>query len=234
MVIVAFLERGDGDAHRLDISEDAAVDRLLLQLPVEALGHPVGLGLGDEREAWRDAPELGRVEEIVGGVLRTVVHAQCQPAPGIGAGGAKIAVQALGDWLQGGEALANLDRMDADTTGIAMIDGREHPDPAFIDGLDTNAVGAPHLVRAIRVDDRPVVQHRPPWGRRWRESNWFSRIRRSTRARETRMAARRSSSDTFGFGPRRAGSSATTLAACRWAQLVERGNSSTRQTRSRP
>ena len=74
MGMVAFLEGGDGDAHLLDISEDAAVDRLLLQRPVEALGHPVGLGLGDEREAWRDALKLDLVEEIVGGVLRTVVH----------------------------------------------------------------------------------------------------------------------------------------------------------------
>jgi len=45
MAIVAFLERGDGDAHRIDIPEDAAVDRLFLQRSVKALGYPVGLRL---------------------------------------------------------------------------------------------------------------------------------------------------------------------------------------------
>ena len=58
MTIVAFLELGDGEAHLLDIPEDAAVDRLFLQRPVEAFGHPVGLGFGDEGEAGRDAPDL--------------------------------------------------------------------------------------------------------------------------------------------------------------------------------
>lgn len=163
MTIVAFLELGDGEAHLLDIPEDAAVDRLFLQRPVEAFGHPVGLGFGDEGEAGRDAPELHLVEEIVGGVLRAVVHAQSQPAPGIGADGAELGQQALDDRLQGGEAVADFDRMDADAAGIAMIDSREHPDPAFIDGLDANAVGAPHLVRAIR-GDRPIMQRRHALG----------------------------------------------------------------------
>jgi hypothetical protein len=56
--------------------------------------------------------------------LRTVVHAQTQPASGIGAGGAKLCLEALGDRLQGREAVADLDRMDADAAGIVVIDRR--------------------------------------------------------------------------------------------------------------
>jgi hypothetical protein len=64
------------------------VDHLLLQRPVETLGYTIGLWLGDKGEARRNTPELDRVEEIIGGVLCAVVHAQNQPASGIGACGA--------------------------------------------------------------------------------------------------------------------------------------------------
>lgn len=59
MVIVTLLERGDGGAQLLDVFEDAAVNGLLLECPVEALGDAVGLRLGNEGEARCDAPELG-------------------------------------------------------------------------------------------------------------------------------------------------------------------------------
>ncbi len=88
MVIVAVLERGDGGAHLLDVPEDAAVNGLFLERPVEALGDAVGLRLGNEGEARCDAPELDLVEEVVGGLLRALVHAQRQAASGVGAGGA--------------------------------------------------------------------------------------------------------------------------------------------------
>jgi hypothetical protein len=52
--------------------------------------------------------------------------------------------------------IAGLDRMDADAKGIKVIHGSEHPDPALIDGLDTNTVSAPHFVRAVR-GNRSVV-----------------------------------------------------------------------------
>ncbi len=159
MTVVAFLEFADRGTHLHDVAEDAAVDGLLLQRPVEALGDAVGLRLGTQGEARGDAPELDLVEEVVGGVLRAVVHAQGEAAPGAGAGGAELGQQALADRLKRGKAVADLDRMDADAAGIEMVDRREHPDPALIDGLDADAVGAPHLVRAIR-GDRPVVQHR--------------------------------------------------------------------------
>ncbi len=58
MVIVAIAERGHGGAHLFDIAEDAAMNGLLLQRPIEALGDAVGLRFGNEGEARRDAPEL--------------------------------------------------------------------------------------------------------------------------------------------------------------------------------
>ena len=240
-MIVAFLERGDGEAPFLDVSKDAAVNGLFLERAVEALGDAVGLRLSNEGEAWRDAPELDLVEEVVGGVLRAIVHAQGQAASGIGAGGAELCLETLGNWLQGREAVADLGGMDADAAGIEMIDGREYPDPVFIDGLDADAIGAPiSLGRCMaRV---PSCSTGAPCGRRCGESNEFSRIRRNTRprptrmlprrrnraqtlrgpspvkgeaARSSRMAVRRSASDPFGFGPRRAGWSGTTGGACR-------------------
>ena len=48
MVIVTLLERGDGGAQLLDVFEDAAVNGLLLECPVEALGDAVALRLADE------------------------------------------------------------------------------------------------------------------------------------------------------------------------------------------
>src|SRR5574338_699704 len=143
MTIVAILERGDCRANVLDILEDAAMDGLLLQGSVESLSHAIGLRLGDEGEARGDAPELDLVEEVIGRVLRAGIHAQREAAPGIGAGGA--------------ETVAGLDRMDADAAGIEMIDRREHPDPSLIHGLDADAVGAPHLVRAVCLN-RALVQ----------------------------------------------------------------------------
>jgi hypothetical protein len=44
MAIVTILERGNGGAHLFDVLEDTAMNGLLLQRPVEALGHAVGLG----------------------------------------------------------------------------------------------------------------------------------------------------------------------------------------------
>ncbi|MDM7456258.1 MAG: hypothetical protein P3W97_003095 [Tepidimonas sp.] len=59
--------------------------------------------------------KLDLVEEVVGEVMRAVVHAQGQPATGIGAGGPELSQQALCDRLQSGKAVASLERMDAHT-----------------------------------------------------------------------------------------------------------------------
>ena len=152
MAIVAVHELGYGDADLFEIHEDVAMEYLFLERPVEPFGNAIGLRFGDEGKAGRDAPELDLVEEIVGGVLRTVVHAQSQSASRVGAGGAKHRLESLRNRLQGGKAIAGLHGMNADATGIAMIDCREDPDPAIVHRFDSNAVGTPHLVRPIRDD----------------------------------------------------------------------------------
>lgn len=128
MTIVAILEFGDGSANVFHVFEDAAVDRLFLQGPVETFGHAIGLWLGNEGETRSDTPEFDLVEEVVRRVLRPVIHSQCKSASGIGAGRAEFGLQALCNRLQGGKAIARLHHVDADTAGVEMIDSREHPD----------------------------------------------------------------------------------------------------------
>ena len=78
MAIVTIPELGHRVAHLLQVAEDAAMNGLFLQRPVEALGHTIGLGLGHEGKALGDPPELDLLQEVVGGVLRAVIHAQLQ------------------------------------------------------------------------------------------------------------------------------------------------------------
>ena len=54
--IVAFDEPGDGGAHFGQVSEDPAVDCLLLERAIPALDDPVGFRLFEEAEAGVDAP----------------------------------------------------------------------------------------------------------------------------------------------------------------------------------
>ena len=63
MTIVTIFEFGDRHANFFDVLEDAAVNGLLLQRPVEAFGDAVGLRLGDEGETRCDTPELDLVEK---------------------------------------------------------------------------------------------------------------------------------------------------------------------------
>jgi hypothetical protein len=44
MAIVTIPERGHGLAHLLQVAKEASVDHLLLQRPVETLGHAIGCG----------------------------------------------------------------------------------------------------------------------------------------------------------------------------------------------
>src|SRR6266571_3960622 len=80
MAIVAVLEIDDGGTDFRDVSEDAAVDGLLLQGSVEAFGEAVGLWFGNKGETRGDAPEPDLVEEVIRRVLRPVIHAQRQAA----------------------------------------------------------------------------------------------------------------------------------------------------------
>src|SRR5882757_5056624 len=159
MTVVTILKLDDRSPDFLQVPEDATVNGLFLQRPVEALSDAIRLRFGDEGEARRDAPEPDLVEEVIGPVLRTMIHAQRQAPTDIGTRAAEFAQQCLCDRLQSGEPVARLDRMDADAASIAMINRREHPNPAVLDRLDAHAAGAPHLVRAARCD-RAVVLRR--------------------------------------------------------------------------
>jgi hypothetical protein len=73
MTIVTIPELGNGLPHFFQVTEDAAVNGLLLQRPVEALGHTVGLRLGNEGETLVDAPEFNLFQEVISGVLRAMI-----------------------------------------------------------------------------------------------------------------------------------------------------------------
>src|SRR3977135_4322924 len=80
-VVVAAINEGSGGVAQLvEVWEDPAVDRLLLERPVEPFGHAVRLRLLDESEARRDAPVADLVHEVIREVLTPVVHAQGQAA----------------------------------------------------------------------------------------------------------------------------------------------------------
>jgi hypothetical protein len=72
VAIVAILELDNRSPDFLQVPEDATMNGLLLQCPVEALGDAIRLWLGNEGEARRDAPEPDLVQEVIGRVLRTV------------------------------------------------------------------------------------------------------------------------------------------------------------------
>ncbi len=81
MAIVAILELDNRSPDFLQVPEDATMNGLLLQCPVEALGDAIRLWLGNEGEARRDAPEPDLVQEVIGRVLRTVKSSAvyCEP-----------------------------------------------------------------------------------------------------------------------------------------------------------
>ena len=123
MAIVSILERGDSISDLFEVAEDAPMNSLLLQRAVEAFGDTVSLGFGHKGEARSDAPEPDLVKEVIGRVLRPVIHAQRQAASGLSARGTEFDLKPLSNRLQGREAAPGLHGMDADTTGIEMIDG---------------------------------------------------------------------------------------------------------------
>ena len=87
MVVVVVHEICNGLVDLLGVSEDTAVDSLLLEGLDEALGDAVALGLGDEGEALGDAPVGDLVEEVVAGVLAPVVPGRGQEKRRFGHGG---------------------------------------------------------------------------------------------------------------------------------------------------
>ena len=127
-------------------------DDLFLQRAIEPLGDAVGLGLGDEGVGRLDAPELDLVGEVVRQILGAVIHPQGQPPSRAGRGRAIQPGKPHGDRLQGGEAVAALADMPADTLGVPMLDGGEDPAPAVVHREHPNAIGAPHEVRGMSDD----------------------------------------------------------------------------------
>ena len=81
MGIVALDEDIDGLTDLLEVAEDPTVDGLFLEGAVEAFGHTVGLGLGDEGKARRDAPKADLIEEVIGGVLGAMPDRQAISSP---------------------------------------------------------------------------------------------------------------------------------------------------------
>src|SRR5260370_6121143 len=72
MTVLTILKLDDRSPYFLQVREDATVNGLFLQRPVEALSDAIRLWLGNEGEARRDAPEPDLVQEVIGRVLRTV------------------------------------------------------------------------------------------------------------------------------------------------------------------
>src|SRR6202158_2506544 len=112
MTVVTILKLDDRRPDFLQVSEDATVNAFFLQRPVEALSAAIRLRFGDEGEARRDAPEPDLVEEVIGRVLRTVIHAQRQAPTNLGTRAAEFTQPHLCDPLAGGAPAAPLDRPD--------------------------------------------------------------------------------------------------------------------------
>ena len=118
---------------------------------IEPLGDAVGLGLGDEGVGRLDAPELDLVGEVVQ-YTGSRDPPQGQPPSRAGRVRAIQPGKPHGDRLQGGEAVAALADMPADTLGVPMLDGGEDPAPAVVHREHPNAIGAPHEVRGMSDD----------------------------------------------------------------------------------
>src|SRR5512135_139381 len=158
--VVALDERADGLTQVGQSAIGAAMDDLLLEGSVEALGNTIGLGLLNEGVAGMDAPERDLLGEMVGQVLAAVIHAQGQTAGDAGGGGAIKGGQRQGDGLKGGVAVALLADMPANALGIPVFDRGEDPDPAVVHGEHASAVGAPQEVGGVG-DDRTLVEIGP-------------------------------------------------------------------------
>src|SRR5450756_336061 len=77
------------------------MDDLLFEGAEEALRDAVGLGLLDEGVARLDAPEAHLVAEVLGDVLRAVVHAQGEAPAGVSGHAAEVPGEALQPVAQG-------------------------------------------------------------------------------------------------------------------------------------
>jgi len=129
VLVVDLHEGADGRTDLLDVGEDVAVDGLLLEGPVEAFRDAVGLGLLDEGEGRGEAPEADLVEEVVGQVLRAVVHAQRDAASDVAADGPEDILDGHADRLERVETVADLADVPAQAFGVPVLDDREDQRP---------------------------------------------------------------------------------------------------------
>src|SRR5665647_1401450 len=136
------------------------MDDLLLEGLEEAFGDAVGLRLLDEGVAHRDPPEAHLVAEVLGDVLRAVVHAQGEPPACVRGHAAELREQPLRDGLQRREAVAAFADVAADDLAVEVVDGREDPAHALLGGEHARTVGAPHDARGVGGD--PAVVARAP------------------------------------------------------------------------
>src|SRR5450756_1990378 len=126
-------------------------DRLFEGLE-EAFGDAVGLRLLDEGVARRHPPEAHLVAEVLGDVLRAVVHAKGESAPDVRRDAAELREQPLRHRLQRGEAVAALADVAADDLAAIVVDGREDPAHALLGGEHARAVGAPDEIGGVGGD----------------------------------------------------------------------------------
>ena len=103
--------------------------------------------------------------EVVGEVLAAVIVAQFDAAGGIGGARAEDVGERLSDRFVSGEAIAAFADVVAEALGVPMLDGREQPQPALIDGPHFRAIGGPAHVGRVG-GDAAVVR----FGRRGRRA----------------------------------------------------------------
>src|SRR5450756_647513 len=133
------------------------MDDLLFEGLEEAFGDAVGLRLLDEGVARRHPPEAHLVTEVLGDVLRAVVHAKGESAPDVRGDAAELREQPLRDRLQRSEAVTALADVTADDLAVEVVDGREDPAHALLGGEHARPVAAPHDARGVGGDAALVV-----------------------------------------------------------------------------
>jgi len=150
--IVAFNEFADGGSHLLEVSEDPAVDHLLLEGSVEPLRNSVRFRFLHEPEARRDPPEADLLLEVIRQALAAVIHPKRQPARHLGLDRTENPLQALGDRLERGKAAPDLAHVSSYALRVPVLDGREDPHPAVVQREHPCAVCPRHHVRRERND----------------------------------------------------------------------------------
>lgn len=156
VLIHEFLDRSPDLFH---IPEHASVDGLVIECPVEPFCHAVGLWLLHKGSAGGDAPVPVFVQEVVGQILRPMIHAPGESPGGIPANRAENGRSALADRLQSRMPRPVRAHVPAHACSVLVLHGGKNPGPAIVHGEDPGPVGPPHLVWAVRANP-PVIAKR--------------------------------------------------------------------------